>query len=644
MSTFDFEFDVPYSDDQRTPNTFAGLLPCAQYVYERLTYSVIDQSSTIASNKSFLMIVSVSNSAWTQLASTAAEMFIQTSRGAAEWTRRVLVHTLATDRLDRDLDRLLSVMSDQTVILCTDVPPHQLPAVLRTLTDIQVIIDPLDAGAMTGMLRRRFKDWDGAWPADCDPSRLAPTVIDVAMTRSADAERAISVLTRLHQTPTLGMRRPSTPRVAPFATLDGYGEAKAWGLQLAADIASYKAGTLQWSDVDDGALLAGPPGTGKTTFVQSLAEHIGCTFTATSYADWQSSGSGHLGDVTKKIAKIFNDAAEVTPSIVFIDEIDTLPARTGSASSQDWWNAVVNALLEHVDGACRPDGVVVIAACNAPERLDPALVRSGRLDRTFHIALPDESALKKIFSSYLQEVVSDADISAVATALAGTISGADVARIARDTRKRARHERRPVIAADLTAAAFPPDYRPQAVQWRVAIHEAGHAVASMAMGNLPSSISIMATASTEGHVRLPNTIGDGTFDDVLSSLIPVLAGRAAETIILGAASVGAGGGPQSDLGRATGMLAALDGMAGLGTRLSISETADGAFVESHMRRLQAEATFLVWRHRDAIINLATVVMTARVLGEHALHRFAVGHGFLPGPLDHNSKRKSGEPA
>ncbi|WP_279483891.1 hypothetical protein, partial [Aureimonas sp. SK2] len=107
MSTFDFDFDVPYSDDQPTPNTLTGLLPCTQYIYERLTSSVVGQSSTIAGNKSFLMIVSVSNSGWTQLASTAAEAFIQTSRGAAEWTRRVLVHTLATDRLDRDLDRLL---------------------------------------------------------------------------------------------------------------------------------------------------------------------------------------------------------------------------------------------------------------------------------------------------------------------------------------------------------------------------------------------------------------------------------------------------------------------------------------------------------------------------------------------------------
>uniref|UniRef100_UPI0024453611 AAA family ATPase n=1 Tax=Aureimonas sp. SK2 TaxID=3015992 RepID=UPI0024453611 len=534
---------------------------------------------------------------------------------------------------------LLSVMSDQTVILCTDVPPPQLPAVLRTLTDIQVIIDPLDAGAMTGMLRRRFTGWDGVWPADCDPARLSPALIDVAMTRSADAERAISVLTRLHQTPTLGMQRSSTPRVAPFATLDGYGEAKSWGLQLAADIASYKAGNLPWSDVDDGALLAGPPGTGKTTFVQSLAEYIGCSFTATSYADWQSSGSGHLGDVTKKIAKIFSEAAEETPSIVFIDEIDTLPTRSGNAASQDWWNAIVNALLEQVDGACRPDGVVVIAACNAPQRLDPALVRSGRLDRTFHIALPDESALKSIFSSYLNDLVSDADISTVATALAGTISGADVARIARDTRKRARHERRPVVGADLMAAAFPPDRRPQAMQWRVAIHEAGHAVASMAMGNLPSSISIMATASTEGHVRFSTSIGDGTLDDVMRSLVPVLAGRAAELSILGAASAGAGGGLQSDLGVATSMLAALDGLAGLGTRLRISESADGAFVETQLRRLHAEATFLVWLHRAAIIDLATIVMTARVLGEDALKRFAAEHGYAPNavePIDNDN--------
>jgi len=169
--------------------------------------------------------------------------------------------------------------------------------------------------------------------------------------------------------------------------LHGYGEAKEWGLQLASDLKQWKAGSLKWSDVDRGLLVSGPPGVGKTIFAKALAATCDVNFVATSLSQWQAKGS--LNDLLKAMRSDFQAAEKEAPSIIFIDELDSVGSR--DAFSGDYANysvQVVNALLECLDGAASRDGVVVVGATNNPDKIDPALLRPGRLDRHMAIKLP----------------------------------------------------------------------------------------------------------------------------------------------------------------------------------------------------------------------------------------------------------------
>jgi hypothetical protein len=115
------------------------------------------------------------------------------------------------------------------------------------------------------------------------------------------------------------------PRSMTLQELSGYGPAKSWGLDLATDLAAWKAGELAWADVDRGVLLCGPPGTGKTTFAAALAKSCDAHLVAASVARWQA--TGHLGDLLKAMRKAFSEARKNAPNILFIDEFDSIGDR-----------------------------------------------------------------------------------------------------------------------------------------------------------------------------------------------------------------------------------------------------------------------------------------------------------------------------
>ena len=368
-------------------------------------------------------------------------------------------------------------------------------------------------------------------------------------------------LKRLHRL--VGCDR-STRSVPSLADLHGLGAARAWGESLVADLRDYQAGRLAWEGgVDSGALISGPPGTGKTTFAKTLAATARVHFIATSYSEWQSNGEGHLGHVTKAIRKVFAEARRRQPTIVFIDELDTLPARGSTTRRDDWWTSITNCLLEELDGFERREGVVVIAACNDPSRLDPALVRAGRLDRHIAIPLPDHPALIGIFRTHLGGDLQDADLRAVALAARGR-TGADAERYVRDARRAARKAGRPLTLQDLLDAVRggAPDW-PDDVRRRIAHHEAGHAIAKLTLGTgEPTALSInggggLSEASLAEFRAL-------TREYLERHLTTLLAGRAAEVLVFGAATAGAGGGEDSDLGKATCLALQLESAYGLG--------------------------------------------------------------------------------
>lgn len=335
-----------------------------------------------------------------------------------------------------------------------------------------------------------------------------------------------------------------------LSDLHGMPEVVAWGRTLAADLDDYRQGLLAWSDIDSGILLHGPPGCGKTTVARAVAEHCGASFHPTSYAAWQADDNNiGLGHVLQRMKDVFTRAREHSPAILFIDEIDAIYSRDIGSKNQDWNNYILNALLPLIDGAdSARDGIIVIAATNRPQALDPALLRSGRLTRKVEIPAPNEDGLAKIFRYYLGKGFSDAQLKSLAVSCAGK-TGADIEYLVQEARRKARHLKRPLEISDITSQIHPGAEREELR--RHAIHEAGHAIAAIRLLNARVSVSLAQSNFSLGRTSIQSSKTSETRADIMDRIAVSLGGRAAEDISLGYTTNGCGGGENSDLAYAT---------------------------------------------------------------------------------------------
>ncbi|AEB06934.1 ATP-dependent metalloprotease FtsH [Coriobacterium glomerans PW2] len=302
-----------------------------------------------------------------------------------------------------------------------------------------------------------------------------------------------------------------------------------------------------------GALLVGPPGTGKTLMAKAVAGEAGVPFFSISGSEFVEM---FVGRGAAKVRDLFKQANEKAPCIVFIDEIDTIGKRRdgGGISGNDEREQTLNQLLTEMDGFDNHKGIVVIAATNRPDTLDPALLRPGRFDRRIPVELPDLAGRNAILKLHSKDVKTEEpiDLNAVARATPGA-SGADLANIinegalraVRMGRKRATQDDfeesvEVVIAGMERKSTVLSDHEKQVVSY----HEIGHAIVAASQKGAAPVTKITIVPRTSGALGYTMQVEDDekfltTRQEVLDKLTVYCGGRAAEELIFDEMTTGA---------------------------------------------------------------------------------------------------------
>ena len=312
--------------------------------------------------------------------------------------------------------------------------------------------------------------------------------------------------------------------------------------------------------IPHGLLLVGPPGTGKTLLARAVAGEADVQFLSISGSDFVEM---YVGVGASRVRDLFEQAKKIAPAIIFIDEIDAVGRKRGSGlgGGHDEKEQTLNQLLVEMDGFARTEGVIVLAATNRPDILDPALLRPGRFDRQIHVGSPDVKGREEILKVHARDKKLDASVNlkTVARSTAG-FTGADLSNLLNEAAIMAARDNRPVLTMeDLNEALMKITAGPakkSRVQTRkdlkeTAIHEAGHAVA---MYHLPTHdpvrhITIIPRGQSLGATwYLPaDDSANLTRNQMYEQIVSLLGGRVAEALFIGDISVGA----SNDIDRAT---------------------------------------------------------------------------------------------
>jgi cell division protease FtsH len=507
----------------------------------------------------------------------------------------------ATRKPDRGLSRdglISAFQSGRPIFGWSHDPEGLLPQELQRMADRVVTIPP-PTPDLIAEAADAFADAPHTTPLPEAVARATlPDHLLMAYRKGATADEVLRRLVRI-----VGERVVPPDPGERLEELIGMDEARDWGLGVARDLRDYRAGRIRWADMDRAILLAGPPGTGKTSFARRFATTCGVPLVIGSPQEWQGDRDGHLGHALGAMQRTFREARACAPCILFLDEIDGMGDRAHfHERHRDYSTSYLNGLLEQLDGLHGREGVVVVAACNYPERLDAALTRSGRLDRVLRIPLPDEGALTGMLRQRLGEDLPGADLGRVVRGTIGA-TGADVERWVRSARRRARHAGRPLAYDDLAAEVRVRNDVPPEIRRRAAIHEAGHAIVGWL--DVPGSITRVSIGlgMTAGGFTEHRSAPLFTRKSVERHLRRILAGRAAEEVAFGDVSAGAGGSEASDLAKAT-MLAT--------SALSVWGLASGSGGEPLVWRGETTAETL---HRTLATDPALAAEVASILGE-----------------------------
>ena len=328
--------------------------------------------------------------------------------------------------------------------------------------------------------------------------------------------------------------------------------------------------------IPKGVLLVGPPGTGKTLLAKAVAGEAEVAFLSISGSDFVEM---YVGVGASRVRHLFEQAKKQAPAIVFIDEIDAVGRQRGSGlgGGHDAREQTLNQLLGEMDGFADNEGVVVLAATNRVDILDPALLRPGRFDRQIYVGLPDIKGREEILKIHARKkpLAEDVDLSRVAKGTPG-FTGADLENLLNEAALLAGRRSQPAITNELLDESVikviaGPEKRSRVIPERerrlTAYHEAGHAVVMQALPEHDPvhQITIVPRGQAGGMtISLPDE--DRSYlsrEYMLQQIVSLLGGRAAEQLVLGDISTGAA----NDIQRATTLARKMVATYGMSERL-----------------------------------------------------------------------------
>ncbi|MEE1169465.1 MAG: ATP-dependent zinc metalloprotease FtsH [Anaerovoracaceae bacterium] len=310
-----------------------------------------------------------------------------------------------------------------------------------------------------------------------------------------------------------------------------------------------------------GVLLVGPPGTGKTMLAKAVAGEANVPFFSMSGSEFVEM---FVGMGASKVRDLFRQAKEKAPCIVFIDEIDAIGQKrnSGNLGSNDEREQTLNQLLTEMDGFEGNTGVVILAATNRPESLDPALTRPGRFDRRVPVELPDLKGREEILKVHAKKIKAEPDIDYTQVArMASGASGAELANIVNEAALRAiREGRKTATQADMEESievVIAGYQKKNAIltdkeKWTVAYHEIGHALVAAKQTNSAPVQKITIIPRTSGALGYTMQVEQDnhylmTKTEIENQIATLTGGRAAEEVVFGEISTGA----SNDIERAT---------------------------------------------------------------------------------------------
>ncbi len=514
-------------------------------------------------------------------------------------------------------DKFRDALIENRMILVVSDAFQSLPPEVAGLVTQRIALPALDAPMLCEVLAHLFP---GSTPVTLDDADLAITnATPEAVTLCARADSPKAAVAQLRSRSASVV--PDGPGLSDFPLHPTVREPLD---QLIADLRDFRSAKIPWSDVQRGILLVGPPGCGKTEIPRLLARSVDIPLLSASMAAWQSGGT-KSSDLCREMRQSFSRARAMAPCILHIDELDAFGDRARPHDHNSAWSdMVIGALLECLDGFAEHEGVVVIAATNHLHKIDAALRRPGRFDRVVTMDHPGQELLPQAFRWHLRDDLRGVDLTEAAMAAAG-MSGAEVAATVRDARAIARRRKEPITLDDLMTAIRARRPKVDAgLHWRIAVHECGHAIAGHQVGRaVPKELTISGSGGGAAMQRRPCA---GTKAEYEGDLVLLMAGRAAERLVLGGPAGGAGGDESSDLAQATRIATGIEASYGLGTSGTVWQASPEQAVErlrfdkglrdrvqAHLMKAEAEATRILKANRTLLEAMAKTLAAKGVL-------------------------------